>query len=175
MPRLQFILGQLENADIPKKGRRYNVITQILALKTHLISPSCYNYLQSSECISLPHVHTLEKLYSSFGLENDFCTFLSKVTSSFSPQEKNVIIQMDEVHVKSDISYKGGRIFAPNLSPDNPTKTVFAIMVSSLHKKWSCLARLIPCASVNYAIKGHIINHYLHSTKDTTSLLNTRF
>ena len=29
--------------------------------------------------------------------------------------------------------------------------------------------------TVNYAIKGHIINHYLHSTKDTTSLLNTRF
>ena len=72
----------------------------------------------------LTHVHTLEKLYSSLGLENDFCTFLSQVTSSFSPQEKNVIIQMDEVHVKSDISYKGGRIFGPNLSPDNPTKTV---------------------------------------------------
>ena len=149
VPRLQFILGQLENADLPKKRRRYNVITQILALKIHLISPSCYNYLQSSECISLPHVHTLEKLYSSFGLENDFSTFLSQVTSSFSPQEKNVIIQMDEVHVKSDISYKGGRIFGPNLSPDNPTKTVFAIMVSSLHKKWSCIARLIPCASIN--------------------------
>ena len=56
---------------------------------------------------------------------------------------------MDEVHVRSDISYKGGRIFGPNLSPDNPTKTVFAIMVSSLHKKLSCYARLIPCASIN--------------------------
>ena len=62
VPSLQFILGQLENADIPKKIRRYNVITQILAIKTLLISPSCYNYLQSSECISLPHVHTLEVL-----------------------------------------------------------------------------------------------------------------
>ena len=56
---------------------------------------------------------------------------------------------MDEVHVKSDISYKGGGIFGPNLSPDNPTKTVFAIMVSSLHKKWSCIARLILCGSIN--------------------------
>ena len=26
------ILGQLENADIPKKRRKYNVITQILSL-----------------------------------------------------------------------------------------------------------------------------------------------
>ena len=41
--RLQFIMCQLENCFIPKTRRRYNVITQIIALKTHLISPSCYN------------------------------------------------------------------------------------------------------------------------------------
>ena len=73
----------------------------------------------------------LEKFYSYFGLENDFCTYLSQVTSSFTYQEKNIIVQMDEIHVKSDISYKGGKIYGPNLSPENPTRTVFAIMVSS--------------------------------------------
>ena len=31
-----------------------------------------------------------------------------------------MIVQMDEIHVKSDISYKGGKIFGPNLSPENP-------------------------------------------------------
>ena len=31
-------------------------------------------------------------------------------TSSFTPQEKNVIVQMDEMHVKSDVSYKGGKL-----------------------------------------------------------------
>ena len=55
---------------------------------------------------------------------------------------------MDEIHVKSDISYKGGKILCSNLDPDNPTKTVFAIMVSSLYKKWSSIVRLLPCASV---------------------------
>ena len=44
-----------------------------------------------------------KKLYSSFGLENDFCTYLSRATPSFTPQEKNVIVQMDEIHVKSDV------------------------------------------------------------------------
>ena len=83
-------------------------------------------------------------MYSSFGLENDFCTYLSQVTSTFSSQEKNVIVQMDEIHVKSDISFKGRKIFGPNISPENPTRTVFAIIVSSLHKKWSCISRLIP-------------------------------
>ena len=111
------------------------LLLQILAIKAHLGSPASYKFLQCSECVSFPHVHTLEKLYSSFGLENDFCTYLCQVTSSFTFQEKNVIVQMDEIHVEFDISYKGGKIFGPNLSPDNPTRTVFAIMVSTLHKK----------------------------------------
>ena len=114
LPRLQFILGQLENACVHKKRRRYNIITQIMAIKTHLISPACYTFLRSLGCISLPHAHAFEKLYSSFA-------YLSQVTSSFRHQEKNVIVQMDEIHVKSDISYKGGKVYGPNISPENPT------------------------------------------------------
>ena len=33
--------------------------------------------------------------------------------------------------------------------PEDPTKTVFAIMVSSLQKRWSCIVRLLPCASLS--------------------------
>ena len=98
-------------------------------------------------CISLPHFNTLEKLYSSFGLENEFFPFLRQATHSFSIEQKHVILQMDEIHVKPDISYKGGKIIGPNICPDDPTKTVFAIMVSSLQKKCSCIVRLLPCAS----------------------------
>ena len=86
-------------------------------------------------CLSLPHFNTLEKLYSSFGLESDFF-FLKQATLSFS-------------NVKPDISYKGGKIIGPNICPDDPTKTVLAIMVSSLYIKWSCVVRLLPCASLS--------------------------
>ena len=120
-----------------------------MAIKTHLISPASYRYLQGLNCLSLPHVHTLDKLYSSFGLENDLCAYLRQATSSFTPHERNVIIQMDEIHVKSEISYKGGKVYGRNLNPEDPTRTVFAVMVSSLHKKWSCISRLLPCASIS--------------------------
>ena len=120
LEKLQFIICQLENTIIPKKRRRYNVITQIMAIKIHLISPASYIYLQGLDCLSLPHVHTLDKLYSSFGLENDFCVYLKQATSSFTPQERNVIIQMDDIHVKSEISYKGGKVYSPNLHPEDP-------------------------------------------------------
>ena len=81
--RLQFILCQLENSLIPKNRRRYNLMTQILALKTLLIWPACYKYLQGLPCLSLPHFHTLEKLHHSFGLENELFSFLKQATKYF--------------------------------------------------------------------------------------------
>ena len=60
--------------------------------------------------------------------------------------ERCVIIQKDEVHVKSEYSYKGRRIIGAPMQPDYSAKTVFAIMVSSLCKKWSTIVRLIPCS-----------------------------
>ena len=132
LSRLQFILCQLENSLVPRNRRRYNILTQILSLKTHLISPACYKYLQQMPCLSLPHFNTLNKLDSSFGLENEFFPFLRQATHSFSDEQKHVILQMDEIHVKPNISYKGGKIIGSNICPEDPTKTVFAIMVSSL-------------------------------------------
>ena len=149
LAKLQFILCQRYNIFIPKNRRRYNLITQIMSIKTHLISPTCYIYFQSLECTTLLYVHKLDKLYSSFGLENDFCTYLTQATSCFSSKEKNVIVQMDQIHVKSDIAYKVGGIFAPNLNAEDPTRTKFAIMVFSLYKLWSCIIRLLPCASIS--------------------------
>ena len=70
-------------------------------------------------------MNTLEKLYSSFGLENEFFTFLKLSIQSFSPEQRHVTIQMDEIHVKSDISYKGDKIFGFNLDVADPTKTVY--------------------------------------------------
>ena len=49
---LQLIQCQLENCLVPKYRRRYNILTQILSLKTHLISLACYKYLQHMSCIS---------------------------------------------------------------------------------------------------------------------------
>ena len=51
--------------------------------------------------------------------------------------------------MKLDISYKGGKIYGSSLSPEDPIKTVFVIMVSSHQKKWSTIVRLLPCASLS--------------------------
>ena len=59
LAKLQFILCQLDNTFTPKNRRRYNIVKQIMSIKTHLISPACYAYLQGLECLSQPHVQTL--------------------------------------------------------------------------------------------------------------------
>ena len=147
LPHLQFVINQLENLLVPKNHRRYNLITLVLALKCQLISLACYRYLQSLDCVSLPHHSTLQRLYSNIGLDSEFKRFLQQSTVDFNYMERCVIIQMDEVHVKSEYTYKGGKIIGASMQPDYPAKTVFAIMVSSLCKKWSTIVRLIPCSS----------------------------
>ena len=79
-PRLTFIHCQLENVLVPKTRRKYNVLTTILSLKCELISPAAYRYLQSLDCISLPHHSTLRRLSKNIGLENDFISHLKQST-----------------------------------------------------------------------------------------------
>ena len=80
LPRLQFIHCQLENVLLPKTRKKYNVVTTILSLKCELISPAAYRYMQSLECISLPHHSTLRRLSDNIGLENDFISQLRQLT-----------------------------------------------------------------------------------------------
>ena len=132
LSHLQFIQCQLDNSLVHKNSRRYNVITQVMALKSHLISPACYKYLQSLDCLTLPHPKTLQQF--KFVLESDYSTFLKKGTSEFNKKERNLILHIDEIHVKSTVSYTGGRIIGYSLQPDQPIKTIFAMMASSLYK-----------------------------------------
>ena len=64
---------------------------------------------------------------------------------------------MNEIHVTSDVSYKGGRIIGSCVDSDDPIKTVFAIMVSSLHKKWSTVLRLIPHSTTSAQVMYPVI------------------
>ena len=150
---------QLENLKVSKNSRKYNVLTLVLSLKAQLISSGYYRDLQSLECLSLPHPSTLRKLYSNIGLDTNFIEYLKVACQDFSKFKKHVLLQLDEIHVKSDYSYKGGKIFgSPFINPNSnhpekissesePAKTVLAFQVSSLFTKWSEIVRLLPCCN----------------------------
>ncbi|KAI6659516.1 hypothetical protein LOD99_14441, partial [Oopsacas minuta] len=146
LSQFKFLLCQLEKTLIPKNRRWYNVVTMVLALKSHLISSTCYSYLQSLNCLIFPHPKTLRSLYGAIGLECELQTYLKASTANFNNQERNVTLHMDEIHVKSEFSYTGGRILCSWTTQNEATNTVLAFMISSLCKKWSTVARLLPCA-----------------------------
>ena len=92
---LQFILCQLDNLFRPKTHRTYSIGTIVVTLKCQLISPACHHYLQSLDSLFFPHYTTLQRLYTKFGLDSEYITFLEKATSDFNQRERNVIVQMD--------------------------------------------------------------------------------
>ena len=91
-------LTLLENDVVKKFCRRYNMVTMILALKSHLSSSACYKQLNVMDCISLPHDSLLRRLYSSFGLDTEFLPFLKTETSWFNQFERHLSLNIDEIH-----------------------------------------------------------------------------
>ena len=51
---------------------------------------------------------------------------------------------MDEIRVNSDVTYKAGKVVGGSLNLNDPTRTVFPIMVSGMFIKWSTVIRLLP-------------------------------
>ena len=134
-------------------------MTLVLSLKAQLISSACYRYLQSLDCLCLPHLSTLRRLYFNIGLDTDFVDYLKVECQNVDKFKIHVVLQLDEIHVQSKYTYKGGRVFgSPFVNPDSitpmnqssdldPAKTVLAFQISSLFSKWSEIVRLLPCCN----------------------------
>ena len=126
-------------------------MTQVFCLKIHGISPACYRLIQSSNCLILPHERNLISIKNILGIEGDYFQILKEITSKFSNRVCHVIPQMDEVHNRSDTSFKGGKVLGAIENPSDPPTTVFPMMISSLMKRFSTIARLIPLGSSSEA------------------------
>ena len=124
---LHFFVGQLTHLIGSKNNRRYNIITQVFSLKIFGMSPACYRIIQGSNCLILPHERKL--LAIKLGISGDYFQILKEITSKFEARERHVILQMDEVHIRSDASYKGGRILGSINYPNDPPTTVFSMRV----------------------------------------------
>ena len=86
-------------------------------------------------CIELPSSTTRAKLLAiknTLGIGGEYFQILKEITSEFSPRERHVILQMDEVHIRSDAFYKGGKIQGSIDNPNDSPTTVFSMLVSSL-------------------------------------------
>ena len=145
----------------------------VLALKYHLIYSTCCNYLQSLNCIILPHPSTLRRFYGTIGLECELKTFLLASTLKFkNNQKRNFALLLDEIHVKSEFSYNGGRILGSLTTHTEVANTVLSFMISILCKKWSTVVRLLPCANSSAAQILPILHEVVKDVKLSSSNTN---
>ena len=126
LPLLQFIICQLENSLVPTKKRRYNVVTQVSVSRFNISMHYLYLYLTLGRCfestvdityllseysiIGLSYSSnnkSLHVLSSCIGLDSEYLHLLNQSTVDFSKRERHVVLNIDEIHVSSDISYQG--------------------------------------------------------------------
>ena len=105
---------------LDKHARRYSILTQVFCLKIHVVSPACYRLIQASNCVILPHERELLNIKNSIGLESEYTKIPAEAASTFNDLERHVILQMDEVHIRSVASYKGGRVIGLIDNPKDP-------------------------------------------------------
>ena len=95
------------NAYIPPHGRRYNNFLKTLALSVYFLSPLSYKHLKND--FNWPSIKTLQRFIKTWpsgpGLENSTLKALELRAKGLTEQQKIVVITIDEMSIKSHMSY----------------------------------------------------------------------
>ncbi|BFZ13694.1 hypothetical protein BsWGS_16733 [Bradybaena similaris] len=141
---LEFFYEQLHLVAKKSNSRRYSSQTQCFAFMTYIKSPACYRFIRKSKLLCLPHPSTLKRLIPTMSTDLDVSKYLQVKSENMSSREKVVAIQMDEIYVKSAVSYTGGKIFGTASNSKESATTVQAFMISSMFGNYTEVVGLIP-------------------------------
>lgn len=122
--------------------------------------PGAYCLLQESKILTLPSPRHLKRLLikvgsNSSGLEDSHLNYLIEKQKLMTDKEKHVVPILDEIYVKSEVSYKGGKIesFA-SASRTNDEKmlatTIQAFMISSIVSNHKDIIGLFPISTLKH-------------------------
>ena len=99
-------------------------------------SPACY--LQIMKLLCLPSVCLLRFLSSSLdvGEGNVSIKYLTRKAQCLEPHEGVINIQLDEIHIKSKLSYQSGKLIGTADNNDQkPATRIQCFMISSIFGK----------------------------------------
>jgi hypothetical protein len=148
--------------------KKYSCDTLLWAFKVFSSSSTAYNLIRSS-MLTLPSMSYLRKLASVFNMEcgvnteNSHQAYLRQKCQQMKPEERTVILMVDEIHVNSQISYKGGKLegSAYNAAKAQATTTQ-VFMISSYRSKSKDIAAIIPVKNANAQVLHGLIVKVLH-------------
>jgi hypothetical protein len=111
--QLSFLAEQLQLSGTTKKRRRYTNCLLCFAYILYIKSPACYIFIRKSNLLSLLHPNTLRNLTSPLSMSTEtvsYTQYLKLKASKLNDLDRIVAVQMDEIHVKSAITYYGGQL-----------------------------------------------------------------
>lgn len=111
-------------------------------------------YIRFRDDYELPGISTLTRLTSKVGNvdDNEFLkTFFEHCTD---PRQKNVVLLIDEVYVKPQLTYQGGNVFGKAVNnPDHLATTVLSFMICSLFGGKKFLMKALPVYRLDSAFQ----------------------
>lgn len=152
---INFVMEQLTNMNVGKQQRRYSTDFLIMCSLIKSISPHCYKFIRNSEFFILPHESTLRRICSEFGVdpskEQHNVNFLSYIRQKFScleEKEKFVTLMIDEIHIKSNFDYVGGKLLGMSFNDTYAATSAFVFMIQSFLSSYKDVAHILPVNSL---------------------------
>lgn len=152
------------------KSRKYSVHTMVISFFMFMQSPSCSESLQEHAVLCLPHSQYLRKLIFQFGTSlnrmEQHVHFFKLRCNSLEEKDKIVILRIDEMYLKQNISYKRGILTGQAMNNTlAEANTVLAFFVSSAFSNFKEIVSLIPVKNLT----GSELHEY---TVNTLELLH---
>jgi hypothetical protein len=133
--------------------------------------PGAYKFLRSTDSLILPHMSYLKKISSNSavgrsGINEAHMRYLSEKINLLKGEEKLVNILFDEIYVKSEVTYKNGKLEGMSATDvTQPTTTILAVMYTSVLSKNKDVVGLFPVQNLTADYLSELIQKII---KDMT-------
>lgn len=149
---LIFLAEQLRLLYAQPKGRRYSSETVITAFTWYHKSPACYRVIRG--LLTIPSIQLLRDISSCLNVDkNNSClTYLKNKVKYLRPEELNVTLQLDEIHVKAKVSYQNGKLVGNACNKDQQqANRIQTFMISSVRSSNKDVIALVPVQKMTTA------------------------
>lgn len=148
---IKFMVAQLKLFTSHKNKFRYTWEMILFCGLVHSISPHAYKFLRSSGNFILPSPSTLQRVCSNFStdprLEQHDDNFLQYAAAKFkliTPEDKLVVLMVDEIHLNPYMDYKGGNLVGNAYNNTNIATGAHTFMVASLKSSFKDVVHILP-------------------------------